>query len=481
MADKSLDVLIRILTERVGSEKAEQIIKDVNAATRDGSRIEDEAAKKTAFLGERKAELKRQIRELGVEFPLAGQAARLFLNPLAAGISLAIGGFALMKRHLDDWNRAMDEAASRNAARDFLPGIDAATAALAEGARHAAGFRDALSQIGKGSPSVTDTLDKITSKIHELEASNANLIDSKLGLTLSQINLAQTQGKLTPAQADVARFNAQNESAQRQEANKRAAEAAVIGAQQQAFATASANQPKLVAGAQSAQSAFTAAEALLNRAKADLDTQTATQKDGATKGLTRASLVEAIGEAQAKYEKERSFNAHEDSGFGFRTATGRAKDNLDQLTQQLGEVDKRQALVDQLRNSIPRLEIEADRRKAAMDRAESAVSANAEFISTERTGIPDLISGTNRSQSSRAAVLQNERGTRANDVESELTKAINEDNNKQQVLLGKMLDSIKAGTGISKDVAYELEEVKRDQQELRRKLKNMELKRLADR
>jgi len=85
-----------------------------SAATEDGQNTE-ELTRKTGFLSLKKGELKKLVRELGQEFPIAGMAGRMLMNPILAGLSLGIMAFGAAKKALDDWNAALDATAAANA------------------------------------------------------------------------------------------------------------------------------------------------------------------------------------------------------------------------------------------------------------------------------------------------------------------------------------------------------------------------------
>jgi len=70
-----------------------------SAATEDGQNTE-ELARQTGFLSLKKTELKKLVRELGHEFPIAGMAGRMMMNPIVASLSLGIMAFSAAKKAL---------------------------------------------------------------------------------------------------------------------------------------------------------------------------------------------------------------------------------------------------------------------------------------------------------------------------------------------------------------------------------------------
>lgn len=78
----------------------------------------DEAGKKTKLFEGHSRELRKTIRELSHEFPIAGLALRAFATPIAAALTVAIGTFVLFKRHIDEMNAELDSM-EQSAARPF--------------------------------------------------------------------------------------------------------------------------------------------------------------------------------------------------------------------------------------------------------------------------------------------------------------------------------------------------------------------------
>lgn len=123
MPDNSLDILIRTLAETHGAEavsKSLSKIKDeskqtaaatseLTDETKKTGEVSEEAGKKISIFGEHNKEVKKTIQELSREFPIAGLALRAFQNPIAAALTISVGFFVAIKRHIDETNRALDE------------------------------------------------------------------------------------------------------------------------------------------------------------------------------------------------------------------------------------------------------------------------------------------------------------------------------------------------------------------------------------
>ena len=174
------------------------------AATEDGQNTE-ELTRKTSFLGLKKGELKKTVRELGHEFPIAGMAGRMMMDPIMGGLSLGIMAFGAAKKALDDWNAALDATAQKNAGKDFLPGIEAKVAALAEGATAAANFGQSLKDIGAAEDVFSGKVKLAIDKLHEYIAAQAEVNSAAEGKEVADVNLKEKIGKLTGVQAIEAR------------------------------------------------------------------------------------------------------------------------------------------------------------------------------------------------------------------------------------------------------------------------------------
>ena len=101
MADKSLDILIRILTQQVGAEKAQDIVKKVTEETQKST----EATKKNTDAEGKsftsKKQLKEAIKGLSMEFPILGRVAALALNPIAFAVAAGALAFTIWRRRAE--------------------------------------------------------------------------------------------------------------------------------------------------------------------------------------------------------------------------------------------------------------------------------------------------------------------------------------------------------------------------------------------
>jgi DNA repair exonuclease SbcCD ATPase subunit len=117
--DKSLNILIRILTEQVGSEKAEDVLaaikkESVNAtdAAANLTRETEKQAESTTKLTGLHRELRSALVAIAGQSPVTGAAlGSAFLGPVGAIIG-AIALFREAKKALDDYNKDLDEDAA---------------------------------------------------------------------------------------------------------------------------------------------------------------------------------------------------------------------------------------------------------------------------------------------------------------------------------------------------------------------------------
>lgn len=214
MGDTPKDFEIKIVTtaDLAAAKAAAQELGNVATATKDSASAAGEDAQKTeeltqktGFLSLKKGELKKLVRELGREFPIAGMAGRMMMNPIVASLSLGIMAFGAAKKKLEEWDAALEATAQKNAGKDFLPGIEAKVAALAEGATAAANFGQSLAAIGAAEDVFSGKVKLAIDKLHEYIAAQAEVNSAAEGKEVAQVNLKEKIGKITGVQAIEAR------------------------------------------------------------------------------------------------------------------------------------------------------------------------------------------------------------------------------------------------------------------------------------
>ena len=200
---KDFEIKIVTSADLKASQDSAKSLQDVGKASKeataaageDGQKTE-ELTQKTGFLNLKKTELKKLVRELGHEFPIAGMAGRAMMNPIIAGLTLGIMAFGAAKKALADWNAKLDAAAARNASRDFLPGIQAQKESLDQAKTSAAEFATALGNIGAAEDKFKTKVSEAIDKLHEFTNAQTEVNSSAEALEMAQIDLKQKTGKL---------------------------------------------------------------------------------------------------------------------------------------------------------------------------------------------------------------------------------------------------------------------------------------------
>ncbi len=186
-ADKDLSVKIKIAADTAGGKKASEALDDFSKKT-------EEAGKKADFLGLRMGELKKLTRELAREFPLAGQAARLMMNPIAAAFTIAIGLFAKAKEKLDEWNKSLDEAAAKFAEGTFLEAIVARREAMEQGEAAAEKFAYSLQHLVREDEEYQKTIQAGITALHDRATAQDQIGNAKFGFDVAALKQALEGG-----------------------------------------------------------------------------------------------------------------------------------------------------------------------------------------------------------------------------------------------------------------------------------------------
>jgi len=293
----------------------------------------EEVATKTGFLNLKKTELKKLTRELAHEFPIAGLAAKLMMNPIVAGLTIAIGVFGAAKKALDDWNAKLDAAAAQNASKDFLPGIEAKKAALDAAKVSAADFAVAIANIGKAEDKFKTSIAQAIDKLHEFTNAQAEVNSSGEAKELAEVDLKQKSGKLDEVGAIKARAGIKERYRKIQDDLKTKGEQDEVKLQETELQHDKASQQSLMTAAQEARKKRDGLKARRAQAEKDLEegkkkqaeydteyeeAQTAADEAGTAEGLVGSGEVpgESVGveadarleEAKRKRDLQRKFN-----------------------------------------------------------------------------------------------------------------------------------------------------------------------------
>ena len=210
--DKNLNIKITTSADTSGARATTQAVKETTevvkqsteaakqtteAVKRDGP-VSDENAKKKEFLGLKMGELKKITRELAREFPLAGEAARLMLNPIAFAFTSAIGLFISAKERLAEWNKEMDEVAAR-AAESFGnmgKAIADARRAIVNSTNE---ILEALKSIAREEKNVADRTNESTEAIRRKEQAQIAVADAQEALALAEVDAQRKLHGLDPS------------------------------------------------------------------------------------------------------------------------------------------------------------------------------------------------------------------------------------------------------------------------------------------
>ncbi len=101
---KNLNIKVTTLADTGGAKEAATEVENTTKAAKKATEATEEHKEKVHFLGLETGELRKLTRELGEQFPIAAEAARLFLNPLVFGITSAIAVFSKLRtRRFTKW------------------------------------------------------------------------------------------------------------------------------------------------------------------------------------------------------------------------------------------------------------------------------------------------------------------------------------------------------------------------------------------
>lgn len=209
------------LSELTPEQKAQaQSLDLTKTATQEAGAAAGEHAGKLQFLGLKTGELRKLTRELSTEFPIAGMAARLMINPIVAGLTIAIMTFGAAKKALDDWNAKLDATAAQNASHDFFPGIQAQKESLDQAKTSAAEFATALGNIGAAEDKFKTKVSEAIDKLREFTNAQAEVNSAGEAKELAEVDLKQKTGKLDEVGGIKARAEIQERYRKQQDALK---------------------------------------------------------------------------------------------------------------------------------------------------------------------------------------------------------------------------------------------------------------------
>lgn len=154
MADNQLDILIRIITQELGPQKANEVVKkfteETKKATEETKKAtvatqENTTATDRAFTS--KKQLKDAVRGLSMEFPILGRLASLALNPISLIVAGIAGAFTIWKRRVDELTISLAGFQMPDVTTDQIARIDAGATALGKFAVEMAKLKDSSKQV----------------------------------------------------------------------------------------------------------------------------------------------------------------------------------------------------------------------------------------------------------------------------------------------------------------------------------------------
>lgn len=227
-ADREFRIRIPITSDAAGAKEATGALNEVEKAGQKVTAQDKEHARTKEFLGLKVGELKKLTRELSAEFPLAGMAARLMINPIAGAFTAAIAIFGFAKKALDDWNKELDEAGERAKKADFAEGIQKMAEAVQAQASAAREHADALAHLKTEEQEFQDKLSASIALLEARYAAEQKVANAAKGLALESINADVSTGRMSPTEAIIARLGIENKFAAKSQAYEIASQREII-------------------------------------------------------------------------------------------------------------------------------------------------------------------------------------------------------------------------------------------------------------
>jgi FlaG/FlaF family flagellin (archaellin) len=243
----SMSVLIRILTEQVGEQKASDILAQTKSAQADLGQENEKLSQSTIKLSEHSREQYRLFGELNRIVPGLGEALRglseLGINPVIATLGLVAVGFMEAKKAIGEWNAEMDAAGEAAAKSDFTDGIQARITVLNSAVVAAQAYADKEHQILTDETDIAGALRQTIAMTAALAAARGQQAEAEHALNLAKIAESEGAGTISKAQA-IEQNAAENQRYEKEQFdNKQKEEAAKLQAEKDALAKAEAIQP----------------------------------------------------------------------------------------------------------------------------------------------------------------------------------------------------------------------------------------------
>jgi hypothetical protein len=416
-ADKSLEILIKtkadlkdaialreelergiLRAKLLGKSFADQqaSLDRVNGAIKAFTGSTNESGKSTKLFEGHMGEVKKSIRELAGEFPIASKALMLLTNPVGGALAIGIGMFALAKEKLDDWNKSLDEMGEKAAKPDFADAIKARKDALEAGAIASAQYQDKMEHLIDPEERYQKEVQATIALLQQRAAAANEVADAKLGFDTSELGhnhdlqtdalkrqldtglITYDQFTLLKSKLDEDYFKRLSDleikhDQERVEREKKL-RADTLAEEEKALQHAQEQQPKLQSAATGARAAATNAQASADKTAADL-AEAQSHKDEDAKHLQ--DIIDRI-------KKFPQSGGTEAGGLArlrlIEQGVGIKPELLDEYEKAVAIINSRQGTAEKATGALPGQKTSAALATSAADRAEARAEANAQRI-----------------------------------------------------------------------------------------------------
>ncbi len=407
------------------------------------------------------------LKGLGREFPILGQVGRLALNPLALAVAGIAYAFGLAKQKLEEWNAALDAMAARNAQKDFLPGIEAKVAALQDAAASGAAFQESLRGMGEAEDAFAKKVGLAIDKLREFVTAQAEVRSAEEARDLARVNLQEKEGKLTGAQAIVARAGIREQYRSRREQDQTAAENAELALKESELAHARAQAPALEQEAEKKRAEAAKLRAAQAQARADLpEAQKALEEAEAAK----TTALEKADEARAKAARMQGLGP----GFGGQLATGLAEGEAAAAAQRaMEDYDRARRRVDQNKQALEEIPVLGAGVFSEEKLAESRATKNAARILDLEDQTGRLRGTLPIRQAGRAEAGRLAGETTRMETQRALQDQLNRGRQDEARLQSGVTRSVESGSAVTEAMLEALKKVVNQNQEVQREIQRL--------
>lgn len=481
MSDNIKDFEIKIVTsaDLAGAKATAQELQNVAAKTKESASAASEDAKnteeltqKTGFLGLKKGELKKVVQELGHEFPIAGMAGRMMMNPIMASLTLGIMAFGAAKKALEDWNAALDATAAKNANKDFLPGIEAKAAALAEGATAAANFGQSLKDIGAAEDVFSGKVKLAIDKLHEYIAAQAEVNSAAEGKEVAEVNLKEKIGKLTGVQAIEARGGIKEKYRQQGDELKTKGENEALALKEAELKHSKEQEPGLEYEAGTKRRAADELKARLAASKANLPGAQKNLAEAEQEALAKAEDASKAEDAVRKAQQTSQVGTGFGGSYGVKSAEGAlSKARAESETAKQAR-DRQKRLVDEYKrddSEIPQKLL--PQAEGAAKIAELKATQNVQRIASLEPEIGTLKQTLPIRQAGRQVAGGLKGVTAETETATQIAGSLSEGKQKEGQLLQQVKDAAQSGNAVKSGILDALKASEKQNQQLAAELK----------